>query len=103
MDAEPKCIGALGSLLSNITSPYLHGSFVSVVIHIYYFPSSLCTAWQCSPALVLVAGEAALAKGNTKRCNALLHIQASPDHPSGRDFSQLSITRRRIFFFLLLR
>lgn len=102
MDAESKHSGALGTLLSNITSPLLHSTFISVVIHIYYFPSSFSTAWQCSRALGPVAGEAEAAK-NTKRRNALLHIQASPDHPPGRDFSQLPITKWRIFFFLLLR
>lgn len=57
MAAGPKCIWALGSLLSNINPPHLHSSFISLVINICYFPSPLCTAWQCSIALGLVAVE----------------------------------------------
>lgn len=102
-DAEPKCVGALGSLLSNITSPHLHSSFISVVIHIYYFPSFLCIAWQCSTVLGLMAGEAGAAKWRSKGHNALLHIKSSPNNPLGRVFSQVPITKWRIFFFLLLR
>lgn len=37
-------------------------------------------------------------QGEHWEVNVLLHIQASPDLPSGRDFSQLPITRCRIFF-----
>lgn len=76
-DAEPKCVRALGSLLSNITSPRLHSSFTSVVIHIYYFPSFLCIAWQCLTVLGLVAGEAGAAKWKSKAHNVLLHNKSS--------------------------
>lgn len=82
--AGPKCIGTLGSLLSNINPPHLHSSLRSL-INIYYFLSSLCTAWQCSTALGLVAVESGVAKGSTKRCNAPLHFQVTPDHASHRN------------------
>lgn len=82
MDAGPKCIGALGSLLSNINSPHLHSSFISLVINIYYFHPSLCRAWQWSTALGLVAVEPGVAKGSTKECNVLL---VTPDHAACRN------------------
>lgn len=89
MNAEPKCVGALGNCLSKIISPHLQSLFIMVVIHIYYFPSSLCTAWQCS--IALVAGEAGTAKGNTERlmsfCTSRLPLTfhqagTSPSFPS---------------------
>lgn len=101
MNAEPKCVGALGNCLSKIISPHLQSLFIMVVIHIYYFPSSLCTAWQCS--IALVAGEAGTAKGNTERlmsfCTSRLPLTfhqagTSPSFPSP-DVGY--------FFFLLLR
>lgn len=67
VDAEPKFIGPLGSLFSKISHPHWHSSFISPVINIYYFPSSLCAAWQCSTALGLLAVEPGVTKGNIKR------------------------------------
>lgn len=84
VDVGPKCTGTLGSLLSNINTPLSHSSSISLVIDIYYFPSSLCTACHCSTALGLVAVEPGVAKGSTKRWNALLHFQVTPDYASHR-------------------
>lgn len=81
VDAGPKFIGVLGNLLSNISPLHWHSSFISPVINIYYFPSSLCTAWQCCTALGLLAVQPGVAKGNTKR----FHFQVSPDHASHRN------------------
>lgn len=99
MDAGPKCIGVLGSLLNDINPPHLHSSFLSLVINIYYFPPSLCTAWQCSTALGPVAVEPGVTKENTKRCKALLHFQATPDNESGRNFCSFPSLGEGVFSF----
>lgn len=91
--SEPKCVGAPGSPLNNITSPHSHSLFISIVIHIYYFPSFLCIAWQCSTVLGLMAGEAGAAKWKSEGHNALLCISSSPNNSLSRVFSQVLITR----------
>lgn len=96
MAAGPKCIWALGSLLSNINPPHLHSSFVSLVINICYFPSPPLP----SLALLHSPGSGGCgAKRSTKRCNALLHFQATPDNASGRNFHCFPSLGEEVFCF----